>query len=280
MQRVADGVWLDKAGKSTEPRPVAVVIVFGWMDANVRHLKKYGDWYRKEKNLSVLYVESQQSHVLRSAATTARVLAPVRPILAEYGVVADDSSSAGAKPTASCFVHVFSDGGSRSLKTFTDVLQSQNHTLNAAGIVFVRAFTAPIKNPIARPIAVALLSVLFSALRLFHFITGSPDSTEKSRRALLEPRRLGAPSEVGSLPPRLYQYSESDELILYQAVEAHAEAARRLGAPVTLKNWKDTPHVRHMQADPAAYWEAVTKLFDQAEQHAVSPRSEHVKPIH
>ncbi|KAI8586436.1 hypothetical protein BDZ88DRAFT_429223 [Geranomyces variabilis] len=277
MQQVTDGVWLDNAAASTDEQSIGLVIIFGWMDANVRHLEKYGQWYRTEKNLSVMYVESRQPDVLRSAAATARVLEPVRTILAEYGVVAGDS----AKATAACFVHVFSDGGSRSLKSFTDFLHDvHQQTLVAAGIVFdscpgqftvttaVRSFAAPIRNLLLRPTAVGLLYVFFSALRLIHFVTFSPDATEKTRRALLEPSRFGQPSEAGSLAPRLYQYSESDQLILYQAVEAHAEAARQSGASVTLKKWENTPHVRHMQADPGRYWAAVAKLYEEAEQHA------------
>ncbi|KAG8898545.1 hypothetical protein FRC01_010868, partial [Tulasnella sp. 417] len=50
--------------------------------------------------------------------------------------------------------------------------------------------------------------------------------------------------------PRTFLYSKEDELVHWNAVEAHAALAKRLGVDVTLELYETTPHVNHLKSDP------------------------------
>ncbi|KAI8915470.1 hypothetical protein DFJ77DRAFT_462795 [Powellomyces hirtus] len=285
LEKVAEDIWLSKASKHVLPKispSIALVIIFGWMGGDVRHLRKYAEFY-EEKNVDVLIVGSRGKHFFQPPKAVYEQLAPVASILAEHGVVESrtgPSNSAGVVKQRAAFVHVFSDGGSRMLKYSTDMLRDvHGQRLRTAGIVFdscpgrftvataVRAFTASIHSKIARPIAVGLLFMFFSAARLFHIVTFTPDRHDATRKALLESNRFGVQEQKEHPPPRHYHYSESDQLITFDAVEQHARDASILGADVTTKKWNNTPHVRHMQADPDAYWHDVEKVLNKGTEY-------------
>lgn len=64
--------------------------------------------------------------------------------------------------------------------------------------------------------------------------------------------------------PRLYMYSEQDEMVRWGDVEDHAAEGARHGLRVRLERFADSPHVAHARTDPARYWGAVGRTWEDA----------------
>ena len=119
----------------------------------------------------------------------------------------------------------------------------------------VIAFTAPLKNPVVRFFGVIAFRVLLTTWKVWSMISGTEDLFVTLRKQLLNPSNL--PTNI----PKTYIYSKTDALIGYKVVEAHAEEARSLGAEVEQVLYENTPHVNHVKADPAKYWDIVKRSW-------------------
>ncbi|KAI8817038.1 uncharacterized protein EV422DRAFT_262243 [Fimicolochytrium jonesii] len=292
---------LTSSTKDATKSPIRAVLIFGWMDGTLRQLQRYVHWYLTSKQLPVVLVLSQQKDWLQSRSTTIRVNEAVVSALEKSDIRVREHSSVatagedgdGHRDTA-VFIHIFSDGGARAWTQFTDYVQkvSNGKGIPTGGIVLdscpgrftvstaAAAFAAPIRNPFMRIAYLAFLYLGLTATKLYHSLPFAPaDFSQLSQKALLDPARFGVHRSVRTPckttpplpppPPRLYQYSEADQMVLYRAIESSAVMASRLhpDAHVVTKNWKNTPHVRHMLRDPPLYWGLVENLFMEAMQY-------------
>jgi len=57
--------------------------------------------------------------------------------------------------------------------------------------------------------------------------------------------------------PRLYVYSDRDQMVPYEAVEKHIAAVNRKGYAVRVEKFRGSPHVSHMRNNAERYWNAV-----------------------
>ena len=64
--------------------------------------------------------------------------------------------------------------------------------------------------------------------------------------------------------PRLYLYSQADEMVPWMEVEAHAEEARKAGLDVRMERFGGSAHVAHVRTDPERYWGVVKKVWEDA----------------
>jgi hypothetical protein len=65
--------------------------------------------------------------------------------------------------------------------------------------------------------------------------------------------------------PRLYIYSEGDEMVLAEAVERHMSDALGKGLNVhSVKFGKESKHVAHARTDPSRYWGATEQMWKAA----------------
>ena len=78
--------------------------------------------------------------------------------------------------------------------------------------------------------------------------------------------------------PRLYLYSQADEMVPWTEVEEHAEEARKAGLDVRMERFEGSPHVAHARSDPERYWGAVKKVWEDAT--ASSAGLEQERPLH
>lgn len=60
---------------------------------------------------------------------------------------------------------------------------------------------------------------------------------------------------------RTYIYSESDRIISYSDIEAHARDAKEKGYRVKLERFEGTQHVAHVRGDEKRYWDVVTDIW-------------------
>lgn len=64
--------------------------------------------------------------------------------------------------------------------------------------------------------------------------------------------------------PRLYLYSQQDDLIPVDAVEEHAQQAEACGFDVSLEKFSDSKHVAHARVYPERYWGSIKNLWQRA----------------
>jgi hypothetical protein len=65
--------------------------------------------------------------------------------------------------------------------------------------------------------------------------------------------------------PRLYIYSDGDDMVASSVVEAHIEEAKKRGLNIHAEKFgKESKHVAHARTDPQRYWAAVERIWKEA----------------
>jgi hypothetical protein len=123
----------------------------------------------------------------------------------------------------------------------------------------IRAFTAPLKNPIAKALFGVFIFFFLTTWRLVHAIGGQRNPFDVLWSDMTDARYF--PNESR----RLYIYSTADKVLLAEGVERHLVLARkRLGEEmVRTEKYVDTPHVNHLSGSggPERYWGGIWKLW-------------------
>ncbi|KAG8976734.1 hypothetical protein FRC05_003084 [Tulasnella sp. 425] len=208
-------------------------------------------------------IQNHRSWWLTREETSIRSIAPVAKLIQD------------ANPTQT-LIHVFSNGGCNSLVNVSDGLHrltsKQDLPLPAGCIIFdscpgethwgrgAHAFTGGIKNHLVKLLAQLLILCAFCVAWVFSEVAGRGDPSLYMRKRLLSPTTL--PHNA----PRTFVYSKEDELVQWNAVEAHAALAKKRGVDVTLELYESTPHVNHLKADPERYWTIVSDAWQRAAQ--------------
>lgn len=131
------------------------------------------------------------------------------------------------------------------------------------------AFVASIKSPLLKSVALVPATIAFSTLLGTLYLFGAPQPFSTMHARLLSNSIVPGLSDYST--PRLYVYSEGDEIVEYRDVEAHirylgealdADQRRRsefrglIGSsnPIMVEKFGlDSPHVMHARTDPARY---------------------------
>ncbi|KAL4257767.1 TMEM53 family protein [Pleurotus pulmonarius] len=64
--------------------------------------------------------------------------------------------------------------------------------------------------------------------------------------------------------PRLYVYSDKDEMVRAEVVEKHVRRVRGLGYTTRVEKFVGSRHVQHARSDPDRYWGAVRETWSEA----------------
>ncbi|KAG9096478.1 hypothetical protein FS749_008398 [Ceratobasidium sp. UAMH 11750] len=265
------------AGKSP-----SVVLVCGWMDAQLVHLYKYTEKYHQlYPSATQILVRSHQKYFWAGDDAKKASVFPVLKLLRDAGINPGDPAE-----SSGLLVHTSSNGGAIVLTSIARQIAETTQTtpaqpaLPAQALVFdslpgtidlrvtVRAFTAPIRSAPLR----AMASVVFGAVYVLGMIWRntigalfgrSPDTFEKLHADLNDPKLLPQPA------PRTYLYSDVDELVQMESVEAHASRAKELlGAGgvdptvVRLVKFEGSKHVSHARHDPQRYWTTIVDTWN------------------
>ncbi|KAG8896299.1 hypothetical protein FRC00_006141 [Tulasnella sp. 408] len=249
ISRPAPGVVASK----DEPE---LILIFGWMDAQLQHIHKYTETYhRLYPGATQIIVRSHSNWWWTKEELSIEGVLPVAKIVNE------------AYNPKRTLIHAFSNGGALVLVNVAQALHrltgKTDLPLPARAVVFdscpgdsnfsggVKAFTGWIKNPIMRNIAGAFAVSSMTLLWLYNTAAGIEDPFVTMRKRLLDPVFL---PQIAS---RTYIYSKIDELVPAQVVEHHAQESKKLGMDVVLKAYDTTPHVNHLKQDPDGYWAIV-----------------------
>ncbi|GAA6041266.1 hypothetical protein JCM8097_001305 [Rhodosporidiobolus ruineniae] len=279
---VAAGLNGSKAGAGGAKAP-ELVLVAAWMGAQLKHVEKYLRNYQDlYPSASILLLRSNERDFYSFRNHLPRLLEPAVEVVNKH------AGGVEAGPSSPVLVHVFSNGGCATLKELNELLKRsspRNSTaanddkksllpsstscgVPARAIVFdscpghstlqttLKAFTAGIRNRFLRVPAMAFFTVVYGVMKLVDFIRRRPPVLTRLSLYLNSP----------SFPsvPRLYLYSEADELVPFTDVEHHAAEAKKRGVEVKTVRFEGTPHVAHARAEPERYWGAVKTFWEEA----------------
>lgn len=133
-----------------------------------------------------------------------------------------------------------------------------NESLSAARSAFSSAFS----HPIIRILANILVTLLY-CLRILASYFFRKQSIIQRMKSRLNDQNMLPWTRKGT--PRLYIYSDGDEIVAMGAVEAHAAEARVRGLNVHTENFGgESKHVAHSRADPKRYWGAIERVWREA----------------
>lgn len=157
-------------------------------------------------------------------------------------------------------VHTFSNGGAIQLISLIQFLQTQQELagpLPASTFVmdslpggaalrgFLRAFTTGLKSPFSRYPAYAIIVLIWlSEQAYYHLLRPKPYGVRKVELDLRNPELLPV------VAPRLYIYSQTDELMPPEYIEEHIARARQDGCTIETEAFGKSPHVAHARTDP------------------------------
>lgn len=173
-------------------------------------------------------------------------------------------------------LHAFSEGGANKAVCLAEAFRNRTggKRLPVAAFVFDSApgrarfasSVAAFRRSLPQHPAVQLLSlptailVLTGAWLLFKVVLGYGNNPiEKTRRGINDCRLW----DLGK--PRMYAYSEGDDLTVWKDVESHAfEAAERYGVVSLLVRFGASGHCGHVKnkEDGECYWEAVRRTWE------------------
>jgi hypothetical protein len=125
-----------------------------------------------------------------------------------------------------------------------------------------QAFAATSRNPIAYFCVSGFLWVLYTIASITgHLVDGTPLFFMNMVQDLNSENLVGW---MGKKTPRLYLYSEKDELIAPDAVHEHAGEAAAKGFNVKLEKFAESKHVSHARIYPERYWGEIQAVWERA----------------
>ncbi|KEP52304.1 putative indole-diterpene biosynthesis protein PaxU [Rhizoctonia solani 123E] len=256
-----------------------VILIFGWMGAQLPHLYKYTEQYNKLYPFATqIMVRAHAKYFWGSETTRRAAVSPVIKLLRDAGIHENTMAE-----SSGLLVHAFSNGGALNVTTLARAIaDSRTSASNTSAIparaliydslpgvlnirVTLLAFTAAIRSPAFRAIAKFFLGILYIMGTVWKYLEAlvfgpKEDLVTKLHRELNEPKLL--PQHI----PRAYMYSEVDELIPASSVEGHAKKAKELTGGdtgvVRLVKFQGSPHVAHARQDPERYWDTVVKTWE------------------
>ncbi|KAF7308119.1 hypothetical protein HMN09_00659400 [Mycena chlorophos] len=254
----------------------SLVLLFGYLDAKTADLQPYVDGLHTAfPTAEIVLVKSFSDFFYTSNKTLEARLAPVVDILKAH--TETNTTSGGI------LVHILANGGGFTYMTLHNLLSTHlleepipvptSHKPPTALILdsapghdgpsSARAFLAPatgVKHIVAAP----LISVGYGAFSLANAALGHKDVFAELRTTLLSPALLPGFVTVDLHPelgpkttPRLYLYSNADEIVDPAWIAKHAEEARERGFNVRVDVFEDAPHVGSAGRYPERYWASV-----------------------
>lgn len=308
LARLGEGIFL--SSKPPPPPPSTarqleedakgdhVVILFGWMAAQLRYVNKYAtELYAGH---TVLIVLGGPADFFSAATATSRPhlapsLAPLVTALRAEGCLqaaadpyqppASKSSSEtailkraklsseGSRENRKVLCHVFSNGGCLQLWSLQKMLDKQGLQLNLLATAIdsapsgfrpsltdgVFAFTAHIKSRFLRAVMRPIAALVLILTSLVARLCGVQAWNLKAKEALLR-GDLYLPGGV----PKLFVYSRADKLVNWKGIESVIGEAEGLGQRVHKLFFEDSEHVRHLVSYKKEYVAALENLVKEA----------------
>ncbi|KAF9230344.1 hypothetical protein BU15DRAFT_83749 [Melanogaster broomeanus] len=282
---IGDGIYISLAstnGAATnEPAP-HVILIFGWMGAQTRHLQNYTRPYAElYPNATQILVKCGPSFIYTSERRKKKRLLPVVDVLQALNCLPAGTASAKdvnrVRPRV--LIHAFCTGGCTQLTALGRLLSSKYPSVPpsehlVSGLILdscpatsdvctiYAAFRSTVPNLVTRCIILAFV-YLVHAIRLCLSKAFGKEMMvmEHLKMQLLRPRLL---PWMNAGTPRLYIFSEKDELMPWKEVQQHAESGKKAGLNVRCELFEESGHVAHARLDPKRYWASVQDVWEVA----------------
>ncbi|GBG31742.1 Transmembrane protein 53 [Hondaea fermentalgiana] len=261
----------------------AIVFTLGWWRSKPKALSKYAALYERQAKVKAVCVDtlSSQELMLTSARTKA-VQRAVQTLRAQCEAQQKEGGQNGERPRV--VVHCMSNNGGLELN---DVLKKLEQEADAPwkpdirGIVFdscpgnltFRAWSGALfaSSSNKLPLGLGLGAGILATTLGLHATLGGVGTiavlgaglvagrsfenflTERYHRHMVE-RTAGI--------PKLFLYSDGDDLVTYDAVEAVAKRMKDNGDDVSMHRFDGTMHVAHMMAERDKYEKEVSSFLE------------------
>ncbi|KAF4571092.1 hypothetical protein EYR36_001636 [Pleurotus pulmonarius] len=264
-----------------------VIIICGWLGANLTHLEKYTRVYRERHSNAIIFlVRSYHNFFWSFEQTITSKLMPLVACLDTLGCIKfpngrpptliDPPLPATLSPisTPRILLHSFSNGGSLNVVALAKLLSSMGCTpVHHVSAVIIdsspggnftttkRAFSGFVKNPLLKALALVFIHVFYFSLYLRGKLLGHRSPFQVITDNLVKPNIL---PWVDARTPRLYVFSKTDELVPWEQVHATAKLSAKAGLDTLTEIYEDSPHVAHARTDPTRYWGAIRRMWEAA----------------
>jgi len=258
-----------------------VILIFGWMGAKTRHLQHYSRKYSELYPCATqIIVKCGPSFIWTSERRKQNRLLPVVEVLESLGCFPSINDSAQETPCISprILIHSFSNGGGIQMTSLGRLLSSKYPPIppsrNIVSAIVVdsapstgdfrtigMAFSIAIRNPVVRYVVLFFIFVIHAVRLSLEAGFGVETMATRYVKTLLQPNFL---SWVNARTPRLYVFSNKDELVPLEAVQQHVDAGKALGLNVRSEVYHESAHVAHMRLNPERYWRSIQDLWHDA----------------
>ena len=228
------------------PAP-SVILICGWMDAQLRHVYKYVEPYRRLfPHVPVIVMLSTVDSCFRSSTKEWKKNADiVQRILREAGKLAYEKAP---NEPQTVFIHGFSNGGLISLDSLMEHMDDPSPTFPQpvgsvldslpgydSARVTLSAVIAGIhgddlKARLTRAYTQATMTVLHYVRQVTSFMGGRAPNINFAKAYINKPQSWAWRKGTAPLkcPPRLYLHTRADEYISPDAVDEHAVEVQRV----------------------------------------------------
>ncbi|PLN84284.1 hypothetical protein BDW42DRAFT_183640 [Aspergillus taichungensis] len=280
LQSLAQNIHLYEPPSITDapPSDPSLVILCTWLGgATPRRIHKYIEGYRGEfPGSCILLITSIVLDItLRTIHAIRARLQPARDAITRVLTTHNDRANVAApngdsSNSSSILLHIFSHGGSNTAVQLALSWQEEhNYPLPLGGVIldcspgdttFRRSYNAAVLSlpsettPHVQSIGRALLYptiATVTVLQHLHLMASVRDLR----------RQLNDPAVFGVGVPRLYLFSEADEMVGAHNVRSHAVNARRCGFAVDEVVFRSAEHCALVLEDAGRYWGAVRQFW-------------------
>lgn len=244
--------------------PPKLIILFTWMSAHPTHISKYLLAYRTHYPTSRILVirTSPLDLFYRPTSTQHRRVAPA--------ISAVLSSCPFTFPDPEVILHVFSNGGSHQVCNFLSAYRKAtpcpfpNHITifdSCPGRATFKRSVLALSSalPSFAPARLLLLVLIYSLISIYWVVfipLGIPDPIERLRKT------LNTRTVMQGETKRCYIYSDTDPMVGWHDVEAHAHAAADKGFLVQSEKFEGSGHCAHIRIEEGTrYWAIVNALW-------------------
>ncbi|KAG1761497.1 hypothetical protein EDD22DRAFT_1032262 [Suillus occidentalis] len=263
-------------GQDSDTTSPNVILIFGWMGAQLGHLRNYTNTYAKlYPNASQIVVRCSPGVVWSTLSTIQRRLVPVIDALkALHCLPSSESSLERRRPRV--LSHVFSNGGCLQMTCLGHMLQqrygsaSTQWSFTSALVLdscpttvdlntLKLAFSVLFQNPIVRHVVLTFISTVYFIRFCLSLLVGKQMMLiSHTHIDMWNPRVL---PWMGVHTPRLYLFSRKDKSSPWKEIVHHAKTAKEGGMDVRCELFEESEHVAHMRVEPERYWSSIQDVW-------------------
>jgi hypothetical protein len=262
---------LESSGTAVDP---AVIIIYGWGDASLKHVSKYTAGFHSlfpsSKIIAVL------SPILKAMTLSLdQRIRSMEPVVEEAFRENNDSGKELSPSRRTILMHVMSNtGGMNFAATFEAYRRMYHHPMPHNLLVldscpgsteytpanvrrFAFAMTVGTAAWFPWPKSVTQWMWFFG----LYILRGLEVLVGRESAANFAVKATNSDVLTVKTASRLYLYSKEDAIINWEDIESHAGAAAGKGYRVDRKIFSGSPHVGHMRHWPEEYWKAILQAW-------------------